>query len=452
MRRFAFGIGKHNFGVSAYSCMPRVNAWRPLRVRRRGFRSAPAGYIPKRIGVRRDTLSFMPQQYPPLQAPKRLLFGPGPSLVAPRIYQAMTQSVVGHLDPFFFEVAGEIRSLLGYAYSTENQFNLAISGTGSSGMEAAVANFTEPGARFALLTNGFFGDRIGEMAKRQGGEVVRLAKAWGEPFDPSEAREFILKQRPRVVAAVQAETSTGMYNQLKPICEAAHEVDAVVIADCVTSLGGMPVLVDENGIDIAYSCTQKGLGCPPGLSPMTVSPRALERLKSRATPVQSWYLDLQLLDTYYTGHKYHHTASATMFYALREGLAMVAEEGRENRWERHRRNHLAFVAGIEAMGLSMHVPEGHRLWTLNTPRLPQGVDDAKLRQYLLTERGIEVAGGFGPLAGQVLRVGLMGYGSTADNVFLVLEALEDALRQQGYAPAGNVRKAAEDVLAAAARA
>src|ERR1051326_7867765 len=374
----------------------------------------------------------MPQSYPPLRAPKRLLFGPGPSPVAPRVYEAMTQNVVGHLDPFFFQVTDEVRSLLGYAFSTENVFNLATSGTGSSGMEAAVANFAEPGSRFGLLSNGYFADRIGEMARRHGTTVVRLEKPWGVPFDPQEVREFIRRERPQLVAMVQAETSTGMYNPLKPAAEAAHEVDALVIADCVTSLGGMPVLVDENGIDIAYSCSQKGLGCPPGLAPLTVSPRAQERRKSRKSPVQSWYLDLDLLESYYWGHKYHHTASATLFYALREGLALVAEEGRENRWDRHRRNHLAFVAGIEAMGLQMYVPEGHRLWTLNTPRVPDGIDDAKLRQYLLAERSIEISGGFGPLAGKVFRIGLMGYGSTSENVMLVLEALEAALKAQGF--------------------
>jgi alanine-glyoxylate transaminase/serine-glyoxylate transaminase/serine-pyruvate transaminase len=321
----------------------------------------------------------------------------------------MAQPVVGHLDPFFFEVAG------------------------SSGMEAAVANFAEPGKKFALLSNGFFADRIGEMARRQGAEVVRLAKGWGEPYDAQEVREFIRREQPRIVAFVQAETSTGMFNQAKPICDAAREVDALVIADCVTSLGGMPVLVDENGIDIAYSCTQKGLGCPPGLAPITVSPRALERLKARTSPVQSWYLDLLLLDAYYSGHKYHHTASATLFYALREGLAMVAEEGLENRWERHRRNHQAFVAGIEAMGLEMHVRNAaDRVWTLNTPKVPEGVDDAKVRKFLLEERGIEIAGGFGPLAGKVFRIGLMGYGSTAENVQFILEALADALKRQGF--------------------
>jgi alanine-glyoxylate transaminase/serine-glyoxylate transaminase/serine-pyruvate transaminase len=344
----------------------------------------------------------------------------------------MRQPVVGHLDPFFFRVADEIGALLGYAFSTNNQFNIAISGTGSSGMEAAVANLTEPGDKFALLTNGFFGERIGDMAARHGGHVVRLAKQWGEPFDPQEVREFVRRERPRVAAVVQAETSTGMFNQAKPVCEAAHEVDAVVIADCVTSLGGMPVLVDDNGIDIAYSCSQKGLGCPPGLAPITVSPRALDRIKARKTAVRSFYLDLQLLDSFYTGRKYHHTASATAFYALREGLAIVAEETLEARWERHRRNHQAFVAGIESMGLSMHVAEPHRLWTLNTPRVPEGVDDAKVRAWLLEHRNMEIAGGFGPLAGKVFRIGTMGDGSTPENVSLILESLAAALKHAGY--------------------
>ncbi len=369
-------------------------------------------------------------------------------MVAPRVYQAMTQTCVGHLDPFFFQTVEEVRSLLGYAFSTENQFNLALSGTGSSGMEAAVANFAEPGRKFALLTNGFFGDRIGEMARRQGADVVKLERPWGQPFDPQEVREFIRREQPHVVGFVQAETSTGMFNHGKPICEAAHEAGSLVIADCVTSLGGMPVQVDENGIDIAYSCSQKGLGCPPGLAPITVSPRALERLKSRQAPMRAWYLDLQLLDTFYTGHKYHHTASATMFYALREGLAIVHEEGRENRWERHRRHHRAFVAGIEAIGLGMHVADpNNRLWTLNTPRVPEGIDDAKVRQYLLEKRNIEIAGGFGPLAGKVFRIGLMGYGSTRENLFLILEALQEAMRAQGWEPAGDGRAAAEKALA-----
>jgi len=367
-----------------------------------------------------------------VQAPKRLLFGPGPSPVAPRVYEAMQQNVVGHLDPFFLQNAAEVRRLLGHAFSTANEFNLALSGTGSSGMEAAVANFTEPGAKVALLSNGFFADRIAEMARRQGAQVTKLSKEWGQPYDPQEARDFIRREHPQVVAFVQAETSTGMFNHAKPICEAAREVDALTIADCVTSLGGMPVSVDENGIDIAYSCSQKGLGCPPGLAPITVSPRALDWLKNRKTPVQSWYLDLLLLDGFYSGHKYHHTASATLFYALREGLALVEEEGLPARWERHRTNHQAFVAGLEAMGMRMHVAAAaDRLWTVHTPCVPEGIDEAKVRKYLLEERGIEIAGGFGPLAGKVFRIGLMGYGSQASNVPMLLEALAEALKQQG---------------------
>jgi alanine-glyoxylate transaminase / serine-glyoxylate transaminase / serine-pyruvate transaminase len=390
----------------------------------------------------------MPQSYPPLQPPPRFLFGPGPGMVAPRVYQAMSQPVVGHLDPFFFHVADDIRTLLGYVYSTKNEFNLAISGTGSSGMEAAVANFAEPGRKFALLSNGFFADRIGEMAFRQGAEVVRLGKPWGEPFIAQEVRDFIRAQQPDLVAFVQAETSTGMFNHAEPICEAARAAGALVIADCVTSLGAMPVMVDAHGIDIAYSCTQKGLGCPSGLAPITVSERALDRLKARNAKPSSWYLDLQLLDSYFTGKKYHHTASATLFYALREGLAMVSEEGLERRWERHRRNHLALVAGFEAMGLRMLVENpADRLWTLHTPRLPEGVDDARIRQYLLEQRSIEIAGGFGPLAGKIFRIGMMGYGSTAENVLLLLESLEAGLKHAGYTPAGDGCAAAEKSLA-----
>jgi alanine-glyoxylate transaminase / serine-glyoxylate transaminase / serine-pyruvate transaminase len=349
-------------------------------------------------------------------------------MVAPRVYEALRQPIVGHLDPYFFEVVEDVRNLLGYVFSTRNQFNIAISGTGTSGMETAVANFIEPGERCAVFANGYFCDRISDVARRHGAAVERLEKPWGEVFDDQEARDFIRRTKPRVVAYVQAETSTGAFQQGKAICEAAHEADALVIADCVTSLGGMPVMVDDTGIDIAYSCTQKGLSCPPGLAPLTVSPRAWERLRKRTAPVDSFYLDLRLLESYYRGHKYHHTASATMFYALREGLAVIREEGLENRWERHRRNHQAFVEGVAAMGFRMHVAAEHQLWTLNTPCVPQGIDDAKVRQRLLDEHGIEISGGFGPLAGKVFRIGLMGHSSTKENVHKILDALERAMK------------------------
>ena len=349
-------------------------------------------------------------------------------MVAPRVYQALCRPIVGHLDPYFFEVVEDVRKLLGYVFSTRNEFNIAISGTGTSGMETAVANFVEPGTRFAVLANGYFCNRLADVAGRHGATVVKLEKPWGEVFDDQEARDFIRREKPRVVAYVQAETSTGAFQPGQAICEAAHEVDGLVIADCVTSLGGMPVLVDETGIDIAYSCTQKGLGCPPGLAPLTVSPRAWDRLRARTTPVDSFYMDLRLLEGYYWKHAYHHTASATMFYALREALALVREEGIEKRWDRHRRNHEAFVAGVESLGMRMHVAPGHRLWTLNTPRVPSGVDDAKVRQRLLNERGIEIAGGFGPLAGRIFRIGLMGYSSTGENVNTILEALAQSMK------------------------
>ena len=348
-------------------------------------------------------------------------------MVAPRVYEAMCKPIVGYLDPYCFQVIEEIQAALRKVFGTRNEFTIPISGTGSAGMEASVANFAEPGETFAVFVNGFFSERITEMVRRQGARVVRCEKAWGEVFNDAEAREFIRREEPRVLAYVQAETSTGAFQPGKAICDAAHEVGAVVIADCVTSLGGMPVEVDKTGIDIAYSCSQKGLSCPPGISPLSVSPRAWERLEKRRAAVQSWYLDLKLLDGYYKGHKYHHTVPISMLYALHQGLALIEEEGLEKRWERHRQNHLALVAAVQRLGLEMHVAAGHRLWTLNTPRVPAGVDDAKLRKRLLDEHGIEILGGVGSLAGKVFRIGLMGSSSTEENVVLLVDALGKVL-------------------------
>ena len=367
-----------------------------------------------------------------LAPPKRLLYGPGPTQVHPRVYEVLSKQIVGHLDPYFFEVVKDVQTLLRMVFGTENKFTIAISGTGTSGMETAVCNFVEPGTKVALFAAGYFADRIGEMAKRQGGNVVRLEKPWGEVAGDAEAAEFIRREKPSVVAYVQAETSTGAFQQGKAICAAAHEVGAVVIADCVTSLGAMPVNVDETGIDIAYSCSQKGLSCPPGLAPITLSSRAVERLKARKTTNESFYLDLKLLEDYYEGHKYHHTASATMWYGLREALVLIAEEGLQERLERHRRMHLALVKGFEQMGLRMHVAPEHRIWNLNTPRVPDGVDDAKVRTRLLKEEGIEIAGGFGQLAGKVFRIGLMGPLATEESVRSFLRIFGDALKAEGY--------------------
>ncbi len=366
--------------------------------------------------------------------PKRLLYGPGPGQVHPRVYQAMAQPIVGHLDPYFFEVSSEIQRLLRTVFGTKNQETFVVSATGSGGMETAISNFVQPGMKVVVFANGYFCDRQTEMARRQGAEVVRFEKPWGEVFTDDEAAEFIEREKPQVVTYVQAETSSGAFQRGEAICAAAHEVGALVIADCVTSLGAMPVEVDKTGIDIAYSCSQKGLSCPPGLAPITVSPRAMEVLQARTTPNRSWYFDIKLISDYLIeSHRYHHTASATMFYALREGLALIEEEGLRSRWERHHEAHLDFVKKVEKLGLTMHVPTpANRIWNLNTPEVPQGVDDGKVRATLLKENGIEIAGGFGQLAGKVFRVGLMGPLATSESVTHFMHCFESALRGAGF--------------------
>ena len=370
---------------------------------------------------------------PALQPPRRYLFGPGPSMVHPRVYEALSKPIVGHLDPYFIQVMTDVQQLLKTTYGTNDGATLVISGTGSAGMEAAVANFLDPGTRFAVFANGYFSDRLTDMAKRQGANVVRFEKGWGEVFSEDEAADFIRREQPNVVAYVHAETSTGALQSGRAICAAAHDAGALVIADCVTSLGGVPVEFDRTGIDVAYSCTQKGLSCPPGLSPMAMSQRAMDFLRARTTPSRSWYLDLKLIHDYSTvSHRYHHTAPISMFYALREALMVIAEEGIENRWERHRRCNRAFVEGVEAMGLRMHVSQAHRIATLNTVCVPAGVDEAKVRKRLLDEPGIEIAGGFGPLAGKVFRIGVMGPLATEENVKFFLKEFRKALSAEGH--------------------
>ena len=384
-------------------------------------------------------MSAMRQQAPahdllaPLHPPTRYLFGPGPTMVDPRVYDALSKPIVGHLDPYFIQVMQDVQEALKIVYGAQEASILVISGTGSAGMEAAVANFVEPGTKFAVFANGYFSDRLTEMAKRNGANVVRFEKPWGEVFSDAEAEDFIRRERPNVVGYVHAETSTGALQAGRAICAAAHDAGALVIADCVTSLGGLPVEFDKTGMDIAYSCTQKGLSCPPGLSPLAISGRAMEWLRGRTTPSRSWYLDIKLIHDYSTvSHRYHHTAPISMFYALREALLVIAEEGIEKRWERHRRSHNFFVREIEAMGLHMHVPAANRIPTLNTVSVPSGVDDGKVRKRLMDGPGIEIAGGFGPLAGKVFRIGLMGPLATEENVKFFLSEFGKALRAEGY--------------------
>lgn len=372
-------------------------------------------------------------KFAPLNPPKRYLFGPGPTMVDARVYAALSKPIVGHLDPFFIEIMGNIQKLLKPVFGTTDGLTMAISATGSGGMEAAVSNFVEAGSKVAVFANGFFCDRITEMAKRQDANVVRCEKPWGETFTDQEAATFIQREKPQVVTFVHAETSTGALQDGRAICKAAHDVNALVIADCVTSLGGIPVEADKTGIDIGYSCSQKGLSCPPGLSPMFISKRAMDWLGTRRNPPHSWYLDIKLIQDYVSiSHRYHHTAPISMFYALHEALRVIAEEGAESRWQRHHRCHEMFVRGIESMGLRMHVAEGQRIWTLNTVVVPPGVDDAKVRKRLVEEQGIEILGGFGPLAGKVFRIGIMGPLATEENVEFLLREFKRSLVAEGY--------------------
>lgn len=364
-----------------------------------------------------------------IHPPRRLLFGPGPSQVAPRVYEAMGKQIVGHLDPYFFEVVEDIRAGLRTVFGTKNPFVHVISGTGSAGMETCLSNFVEPGQKLAVLVSGFFAERIAEMGKRHGAIVVRLDKPWGENFTEAEVAEFLNKEKPHAVGFVHAETSTGVLQDPLAVTRPAKSVGAITIMDCVTSLGTMPVDIDANGVDVAFSCTQKGMSCPPGLSPITVSPAGVERLRARTTPCPIWYMDLKLLLEYYDGaHRYHHTAPITSFYALHEGLALIAEEGVDARFARHAAAHLQFVELVEAAGLEMFVPAGRRIPTINTMRVPKGVDDVAARKRLLTEYDIDIAGGFGPLAGQIFRIGVMGPLATEDNVRLLAGALAKCVR------------------------
>jgi alanine-glyoxylate transaminase/serine-glyoxylate transaminase/serine-pyruvate transaminase len=361
-------------------------------------------------------------------APQRLLYCPGPTNVDPRVYKAMAQPVVGMRDPYFLECMADVQEGLRNVFGTTNKRTFPVPGAGSSAMEAAIANFVTPGCKTAVFANGFFADRQVEMASRHGAQVVRLDKDWGQVFSAAEAEQFLEREKPHLVSFVQAETSTGAFQSGGAIASAARKVGALTIADCVTSLGAMPVEVDANGIDIAYSCSQKGLSCPAGLSPITISERAWEQLEKRQS-LDTWYLDLKMLDAWYgPSHVYHHTPSATLTYALREGLAVIADEGLKNRWDRHHKAHLRVTAGLEKLGFKPLVPEPeNRIWHLLNVLLPAGVNEVELRNRLLANYNIDVAGGIGKMAGKMLRIGVMGPLATSDKVDYLLEALAASL-------------------------
>jgi alanine-glyoxylate transaminase/serine-glyoxylate transaminase/serine-pyruvate transaminase len=368
-----------------------------------------------------------------LTPPDRTLMGPGPSEVNPRVLRAMSTPLVGHLDPSFVQIMNEVQELLRYTFRTDNQWTIPVSGTGSAAMEAAIGNVVEPGDTMLVPTNGYFGGRMAAMATRAGGEVVHVDAPWGEPLDPAAVSDAMAEHQPDVFGFVHAETSTGVLQPDVPaLTDAAHDHDALVIADTVTSLGGVELEVDDWGIDVAYSGPQKCLSCPPGASPLTLNDRAMEKVLSRDEDARSWYLDLSLLEGYWGDERaYHHTAPITNVYALREALRLVAEEGIENRWARHREMAGALKAGAEAMGLEMNAPDEYWLPSLNAVRVPDGVTDTEVTASLLDQYDLEIATGLGDLDGDIFRIGCMGHSARPQNVSFLMGALGEALDEQG---------------------
>jgi alanine-glyoxylate transaminase/serine-glyoxylate transaminase/serine-pyruvate transaminase len=364
-----------------------------------------------------------------IDMPPRVLLGAGPSNCHPRVLAALTAPTVGHLDPTFIRVMDEVAELLRYAWQTDNAYTIAISGTGSSAMEAAFANVVEPGDRVLIGVNGYFGRRMADIAGRYGADVRCLEAPWGEPFTRDAIQQGLETHRPRVLALVHAETSTGVCQPLDGLAELCAEHDCLLLVDTVTSLGGLPLFIDAWGIDVAFSGSQKCLSAPSGVAPITFSLRALAKIERRRTPIANWYMNADLLRVYWAGSPrvYHHTAPMHLFYALREGLRLVAEEGLAERWARHRAVAELFWAGLDELGLSPHVPYNYRLPSLTTVRVPEGVDAAAVTRRLLADYNVEIAGGLGDLAGKVWRVGLMGFNARRETVALLLRALAEVL-------------------------
>ena len=364
----------------------------------------------------------------PIDTPDRLLLGPGPSNAHPTVLQALSRTPIGHLDPLYVDLMGEVQELLRYAWQTDNRLTLPMSGTGSSAMEATLANTVEPGDTVLVAVKGYFGNRLLDMAGRYRANVQVIEKPWGEAFTLEEIEAGIKKYKPSILAMVHAETSTGICQPMEGIGDLCQEHDCLLLLDTVTSLGGVPLYLDAWKVDLAYSCSQKGLSCPPGLGPFTMGPRAEAKLAARQDKVPNWYLDVSLLNQYWGSDRvYHHTAPVNMNFGMREALRLLSEEGLDNAWARHRRNAEALWTGLESLGLEMHVPEELRLPTLTTVRIPEDVDGKAFSSHLLNTHGIEVGGGLGVLAGKIWRIGLMGYNSTPENVDRLLNLFETEL-------------------------
>ncbi len=360
--------------------------------------------------------------------PNRLLLGPGPSDAAPSVLTALSNPLLGHLDPAFIGMMEEIKSMLRQVFQTENEMTFPVSGTGSAGMEFCFVNLIEPGDDVVVCINGVFGMRMADLAIRCGANVIKVEAPWGEIIRPEQVKEAVAGKSPKLIALVHAETSTGALTPAEEISKIAHDAGALMLLDTVTSLGGCEVDIDGWNIDAVYSGTQKCLSCPPGLAPVSLSPRALKIANNRETKVQSWYLDVNLLSGYWgTERVYHHTAPISMNYALHESLRLVLEEGLQTRWARHKANHEKLVAGLKKLGLGIASQEGHQLWQLNAVTVPEETDEAQVRKRLLEEYQIEVGAGLGPMKGKIWRVGLMGESSTAENVDRYLDAMTQIL-------------------------
>ena len=371
--------------------------------------------------------------YPSLNPPTRILMGPGPSDIHPRVLNAIGRGTVGHLDPYYLETMNNLQEMLRKVFKTENELTMAISATGSAGMETTVVNVIEPGDKMLVCINGVFGMRMADVAERAGAEVLTVEKPWGEVFTVEDLQPIIKAEQPKVVGIVMAETSTGACQPLEEISQLVHANQGLLLVDAVTSLGGMNVEVDKWGIDIIYSGSQKCLSCPPGLAPVSFSPAAVEVLNNRKTKVRSWYLDLSMLANYWSEDRvYHHTAPINMTYALYEALRVILEEGLDNCFARHRRNHLALQAGLNALGFEYTADPNHQLPMLNAVKIPEGVDDATIRSGLLNRFGIEIGGGLGAFKGQVWRIGIMGHAARQSNVLTFLAALEQLLAENSY--------------------
>jgi len=359
--------------------------------------------------------------------------GPGPSDIHPRVLEALAKPTIGHLDPYYLEVMDQLQSMLRRLFQTQNAMTFAISATGSAGMEATVVNLIEPGDGMLIGVNGVFGTRMADVAGRAGANVTTVEKPWGEVFTVDDFKDVLAREKPKVVGVVMAETSTGASQPIQEISELVHEAGAMLLVDAVTSLGGMPVETDAWQVDAIYSGSQKCLSCPPGLAPVSFSSRAVEAALNRREKVQSWYLDISMLASYWGDERvYHHTAPINMTYALYEAVRLVLDEGLENCFQRHALNHRALKNGLAAIGMEYAAQEGHQLPMLNAVHIPDGVDDASVRKNLLQRFGIEIGAGLGAFKGKVWRIGLMGYASRPANVLLLLAALEQLLSEQGY--------------------